>query len=115
MFVCDKELAENFGISGCQFEDSIEKLMKSVNLLCSVVRSEGVLCGTALANVNLPKTKQHVVGMQIWGALAWIPVFGRVDGPARFLGGEHVHTEILVAAYFVQKVSFSFQKAVHDL
>ena len=46
--------------------------MKSVNLLCSVVRSEGVLCGTALANVNLPKTKQHVVGMQMWGALAWI-------------------------------------------
>ena len=72
LFVCDKELAENFGISGCQFEDSIEKLMKSVNLLCSVVRSEGVLCGTALANVNLPKTKQHIVGMQMWGALAWI-------------------------------------------
>ena len=40
LFVCDKELAENFGISGCQFEDSIEKLMKSVNLLCSVVRSK---------------------------------------------------------------------------
>jgi 1,3-beta-glucan synthase len=72
LFVCDKDLAENFGISGCQFEDSIEKLMKSVNLLCSVVRSEGILCGTALANVNLPKTKQHVVGMQMWGALAWI-------------------------------------------
>ena len=75
---------------------------------------EGVLCGTALANVNLPKTKQHVVGMQIW-VLGLDSVFGRVDGPARFLGGEHVHTEILVAAYFVQKVSFSFQKAVHDL
>ena len=29
----DKDLAENFGISGCQFEDSIEKLMKSVNLV----------------------------------------------------------------------------------
>ena len=41
-------------------------------------------------------------------------LFRRVDGPARLLGGEHVHAEILVAAHFVQKVSLSFQKAVHS-
>ena len=66
LYVCDKDLAENFGISGCQFDNSIEKLMKSINLLCEVVKEEGVLCGTALANVNLPVSKQHLVGMQLW-------------------------------------------------
>jgi len=38
LFVCDKDLAENFGISGCQFGSSIEKLMKSINLLCGAVK-----------------------------------------------------------------------------
>ena len=77
LFVCDKELAENFGISGCQFDNSIEKLMKSINLLCSVVKEEGMMCGTALANVNLPVSKQHLVGMQLWGAAAWIKIADR--------------------------------------
>ena len=75
--VCDSELAENFGVSGCQFEDSIEKLMKSVNMLCGTVRSENMLCGTAIANVNLPRTKQHLVGRQLWGALSWIKLADR--------------------------------------
>ena len=77
LYVCDKDLAENFGISGCQFDNSIEKLMKSINLLCSVVKEEGIMCGTALANVNLPISKQHLVGMQLWGAAAWIKIADR--------------------------------------
>ena len=86
LFVCDKDLAENFGVSGCQFEDSIEKLMKSVNMLCGVVRSENMLCGTAIANVNLPKRKQHLVGTQLWGALSWIKLADRYMDQLDFWG-----------------------------
>ncbi len=86
LYVCDKDLAENFGISGCQFDNSIEKLMKSINLLCEVVKEEGVLCGTALANVNLPVSKQHLVGMQLWGAAAWIKMADRYMDNLDFWG-----------------------------
>ena len=77
LYVCDKDLAENFGISGCQFDNSIEKLMKTINMLCATVNEEGLMCGTALANVNLPVSKQHLVGMQMWGAAAWIKMADR--------------------------------------
>ena len=77
LFVCDRDLAENFGISGCQFDNRVEKLMKSIDLLCEAVRQEGMMCGTALANVNLPVSKQHLVGMQLWGAAAWIKLADR--------------------------------------
>ena len=86
LYVCDSELAENFGVGGCQFGDSIEKLMKSVNMLCSVVRSENMLCGTALANVNLPRTKQHLVGRQLWGGLSWIKLADRYMDQLDFWG-----------------------------
>ena len=86
LFVCDKDLAENFGVSGCQFGASVEKLMKSVNLLCGVVREENVLCGTALANVNLPKEKQHLVGFQLWGALGWIKIADKFMDQIDFWG-----------------------------
>ena len=86
LYVCDSELAENFGVSGCQFEDSIEKLMKSVNMLCGTVRSENMLCGTAIANVNLPRTKQHLVGRQLWGALSWIKLADRYMDQIDFWG-----------------------------
>ena len=79
-------MAENFGVSGCQFEDSIEKLMKSVNMLCGTVRSENMLCGTAIANVNLPRTKQHLVGRQLWGALSWIKLADRYIDQIDFWG-----------------------------
>ena len=86
LFVCDKDLAENFGISGCQFSNSIEKLMKSINLLCGAVKQEGMMCGTALANVNLPVSKQHLVGMQMWGAAAWIKMADRYMSNLDFWG-----------------------------
>jgi len=86
LFVCDKDLAENFGVSGCQFGASVEKLMKSVNLLCGVVREENVLCGTALANVNLPTEKQHLVGFQLWGALGWIKIADKFMDQIDFWG-----------------------------
>ena len=86
LYVCDSDLAESFGVSGCQFEDSIEKLMKSLNLLCGVVRSENMLCGTAIANVNLPKKKQHLVGTQLWGALSWIKLADRYMDQLDFWG-----------------------------
>jgi len=86
LYVCDSELAENFGVGGCQFGDSVEKLMKSVNMLCGVVRSENMLCGTALANVNLPQTKQHLVGGQLWGGLSWIKLADRYMDQLDFWG-----------------------------
>jgi len=86
LFVCDKDLAENFGVSGCQFGASVEKLMRSVNLLCGVVREENVLCGTALANVNLPTEKQHLVGFQLWGALGWIKIADKFMDQIDFWG-----------------------------
>lgn len=86
LYVCDSDLAENFGVGGCQFDDSIEKLMKSINMLCGMVRSENMLCGTAIANVNLPKTKQHLVGRQLWGALSWIKLADRYMDQIDFWG-----------------------------
>ena len=86
LYVCDKDLAENFGISACQFDDSIEKLMKSINLLCVAVKEEGMMCGTALANVNLPISKQHLVGMQMWGAAAWMKMADRYMSNLDFWG-----------------------------
>ena len=77
LFACDKDLAENFGIGKCQFGNSVEKLMKAVDGLCEAVKEEGILCGTALANVNLPATKQHLVGQDTWGAAAWIKASDR--------------------------------------
>ena len=51
--------------------------MKAVDGLCEAVKEEGILCGTALANVNLPATKQHLVGQDTWGAAAWIKASDR--------------------------------------
>ena len=109
LFACDKDLAENFGIGKCQFGNSVEKLMRAIDDLCEAVKEEGILCGTALANVNLPATKQHLVGQDTWGAAAWIKASDRYMKHLDFWG-----VNLYTRRYFAPMGLFQRFHAVSD-
>lgn len=57
-FVCDEEyerlFLQPFGLVGCQFGVNAASLLSAIDELCSVVTAAGLLCSTALADVELP-------------------------------------------------------------